>query len=69
MTVKELIKNLQSIEDQNASVIISVEVDKILLADKTEEMQKDKAQNVWFSGEVFDGIDKYDDFVIIEGGI
>jgi len=69
MTVKELIRKLESVEDQNASVIISVEVDKILLADKTEEMEKDKAGEVWFSGEVFDEVDDNGDFVIIEGGI
>ncbi len=69
MTVKELIRKLESVEDQNAAVIISVEVDKILLADKTEEMKKDKAREVWFSGEVFDEVDDNGDFVIIEGGI
>tara|TARA_B100000287_G_C19992721_1_gene527188 strand:- start:143 stop:352 length:210 start_codon:yes stop_codon:yes gene_type:complete len=69
MTVKELIEKLESVEDQSASVILSVEVDEILLKDKTEEMKKDKAREVWFSGEVFGEVDDNGDFVIIEGGI
>ena len=69
MTVKDLIKKLESVDDQNASVIMSLEVGKILLKDKTDEMIKDKGQEVCFSAEVFDEIDDNGDFVLIEGSI
>tara|TARA_R100000458_G_C8069064_1_gene108691 strand:- start:66 stop:275 length:210 start_codon:yes stop_codon:yes gene_type:complete len=69
MTVKELIKKLESVEDENAAVIISVEVNKDLLRDKTEEMIKDKRQEAGFCAEVFGDVDDNGDFVLIEGGI
>ena len=68
MTVRDLIKKLESVEDQNASVILSVEVDKMLLADKTAEMHKDNDNQVCFSAETLDQIDDNGDFVLIEGG-
>ena len=69
MTVKDLIKKLESVEDHNASVIMSLEVGKILLEDKTEEMIQDKGQEVCFSAEVLE-LERWNgDFVLIEGSI
>ena len=69
MTVKDLIKKLESVEDQNAAVIISVEVNKDLLKDKTEEMIEDRRQEAGFCAEAFGDVDDNGDFVLIEGSI